>query len=203
MISYDNCNIKLDWHIPQSAIEWRNDPLIFKTCRQYTLLDNKSHDRWLENINSPDKKMFSIFLQLNHDGIYVNEYIGVCGLTNINYQSRHAEISLYIIPKYQGNGYAKETLYTLCKHGFEDFNLNKIWGECFNNNLKSLLLFKKLGFVASSGHIQHYFRNGTYIDTTFMTLLQKDWKNVDQVYCRNIGESQTREDQSSGDDSSC
>ena len=68
-----------------------------------------------------------------------------------------------------------KTLFLLCQHGFDDFNLNKLWGEVFNTNVASLLIFKRMGFCPSPGHIQHYFRNGDYINTTFFNMLAPDW----------------------------
>jgi RimJ/RimL family protein N-acetyltransferase len=189
MIFYDT-KIFLSADIPLNARLWRNDRAIFDTCRQFTVIDQNHHLKWMEKISNSSIKMFGIYDKKNEFPL------GVCGFTDINMQARHAEISIYIQKDEQGKGYAKDTLYTLIKHGFEDFNFNKLWGECFNTNLKSIMIFKKLGFIASSGHIQHYFRNGNYIDTTFMTLLEKDFKDVDQVYRRNIGESQSGIDES-------
>ncbi len=178
MIDY-GIDVKLDYDIPLEALEWRNDRKIFDTCRQYTLINKDDHFNWIKSLeNNKSLKMFSI--------VYLNKYVGVCGLTNINWQARHAEISLYIDSCERGKNLGIKTLFLLCEHGFKDFNLNKLWGEVFNNNIASLKIFKRLGFIATPGHIQHYYRNGQYIDTTFMSILASDWEHINLI--KNIKE---------------
>ena len=176
MIDY-GYGISLGHVISPFALEWRNCPEVFATCRQFTLLSDKSHQQWLDRIaTDPSCKMFSI-----HSEEYHNIPVGVGGLTNICWQARHAEVSLYIAPSYQGKKLSFKALATICRHGFEDFNLNKLWGEIFNNNIKSIKIFTRLGFVPSPGHIQHYFREGKYIDTTFVSLLAQDWFSTQEM----------------------
>jgi RimJ/RimL family protein N-acetyltransferase len=181
VINYTNLiHLKGDLH-KEKTYKWRNDAKVYFTCRQFTLLHPNEHLKWHENLpNDNFNKMFGVINEYGED-------IGVCGFTNISWQARHSEISLYISPEHQKKGYGLATLYTLCRHGFKDFNFNKLWGECFNNNLPSFKIFKTIGFVASPGHIKHYFKNGEYINTTFMTLLQEDFD--DQVYSRSIRQS--------------
>jgi RimJ/RimL family protein N-acetyltransferase len=168
MIDY-SFGVKLGSVIPWEVFFWRNDKIIFDTCRQFTLISKDHHDKWLRKIeNDSSIKMFSV---LSDDG----RVIGVCGLTSIDWQARHAEISLYIAPEFQGKKYAKNTLKTLIKHAFEDFNLNKVWGEIFSTNTKSIHIFKDIGFSITDGHTQHYYRNGEYIDSFIATLLRKDY----------------------------
>lgn len=166
MIFYPGLMVGLTSEIPTQAREWRNQREVFKWCRQNTLLTQNQHDQWMQNLPD-DVKMFGI---VGPSG----EPVGVCGLTNIDNLARHAEFSLYIAPEHQKNGYGFDALVTLFKHGFEDFNLHKIWGETFWNN-PAIKLFQKIGMILTRGHTDHYFKGGEYISTSFITLLREDW----------------------------
>lgn len=158
--------ISLSAEIPALAICWRNNYETWRWCRQYTLLSVEDHNAWLARI-ATDKtiKMFGIF----------NEYeVGVCGLTSIDRLNQSAEFSLYIAPDFRKKGYAKDALQTLCKHGFEDHNLNRIWGEVFDGN-PALGMFEKLGFQREGTLKQAYFRNGKFIDAHRIALLRENF----------------------------
>ncbi len=157
---------------------WRNDYNIYRWCRQNTLLSDSDHFAWIESLKGNKRdKMYSI-----HNENY--EFIGVCGLTNIDYIARHAEFSLYIGPEYQGQGHAGRALFSLIKHGFDCFNMNKIWGETFHGN-KAGNLFTKVGFEIMDGHYQHYFKDGMYIDTKFYYMFSRDfYEKQTEIYER-------------------
>ena len=61
MIDY-GIGIKLDHKIPEQAIDWRNDRKVFDTCRQFTLITQSDHERWMDSLswNDSKNKMFSI-----------------------------------------------------------------------------------------------------------------------------------------------
>ena len=186
MIGY-GLGVFLTGEIPAEAYRWRNDPAIIRWCRQYTLLHPAEQEKWEGSIGlDPHNKMFGIKVK-SIDGM-ASEFIsvGVCGLTNISWIARHAEFSLYIAPEYQSMGFGKRTLYTLCKHGFEDFNLNKIWGESFDGN-PSIKMFESLGFKIGPGHTQHYFKEGRYLNTYFAVMMREDWEKDGKDRCRDFG----------------
>lgn len=177
MISYNKSNIYLSEKIPNEARDWRNQQQIFRWCRQTTLIQELDHLKWLGNHAWNDKnKMFGIYKKELVGGD--DSPLGVCGFTNIDTVARHAEFSLYIAPEHQHQGYGLWGLYLLIRHGFEDFNFNKIWGETFMGN-PAERLFSKLLFKKHPGHVQHYFKCGNYVDTSFFVLLQKEFLEGD------------------------
>ena len=168
MINYDGQSVGLVSEVPPQARGWRNDKNIWKWCRQNSLISEADHAAWLNRISSdPTIKMFGIAL--------INElFIGVCGLTSIDNINQKAEFSLYIAPEKQRLGYGKSALYTLLRHGFEDLNLNCIWGECFDGN-PAIDMFKELGMTVEGTLRQRYFREGHFIDTHIVSILRGDF----------------------------
>lgn len=169
MIKYKN--IYLTGDLPLSlAYKWRNNPSIYKFCRQHTLISPQDHNSYLNNINnsSSNVKLFGI---KSED----KEYIGVCGFTSMEHINRTGEFSLYIAPQYQGKGYAKNIMLALMKVGFNDLNFNRIWGEVFETNNKALNLFYSLGFTKEGELRDSYYKNGRYINSIIISQLKKEY----------------------------
>ena len=168
MIIYNEYQpIRLDADVPEDARYWRNHPSIRKWCRQFTLIDEYQHEAWLEaQSESPSIKMFGVMNR--------TEYIGVCGLTSIDYINRNAEFSLYIEPTAQRKGFGKKALLSLLRHGFEDFGLKRIWGETYEGN-PALKTFTSIGMRKEGTLRSAYFRRGKFIDAYRVAMLDEDW----------------------------
>jgi len=167
MICGDRVSLTAD--IPAQARAWRNQPEVWRWCRQYTLLDAASHAAWLESLaQNPTIKMFGVLNNMEH------EPVGVAGLTSIDRLNQSAEFSLYIAPEFWGRGYGRDALKTLFRHGFMDHNLNRIWGETYDGN-PALSLFKSLGMNHEGTLRQAYFRHGRFIDVHRVSLLRGEF----------------------------
>lgn len=166
MINYGNLPVKLD-SLDRSHLEltfkWRNDPRIFRWCRQNDLLSESDHNNWFER-QSKDPKIKMYVIKNEND-----KPVGVCGLTDIDLINQRAEFSLYIGPEYHGNGYGKEALKLLCHHAFTSYPLNIIWGESFDGN-QALKVFEEIGFKKEGIRRDFYFRNGKFINATIFSL---------------------------------
>lgn len=159
-------------------MEWRNDPKIWRWTRQNDLLSPSDHAKWLEKIQSdPTIKMYAIMRDAQSLSISDDlESIGVCGLTSIDLQNRHAEFSLYIAPMHQKQGYAKPSLKTLLYHGFQNMGLKSIWGETFENN-PAQRLFREIGMQEDGKRRQFYFKDGKYWDAILFSILSDEFLN--------------------------
>lgn len=166
--------VRLLADVPEVARDWRNTPSIRKWCRQHTLLDEYDHELWkLGKSESDTIKMFGVANAAN--------YCGVAGLTSIDHMNRNAEFSLYIEPDSQKKGFGRKALLTLLKHGFEDFNLKRIWGETFEGN-PALDMFVDIGMTIEGTQRSTYFRGGRFIDTHIVSMLSDEWfKNCDLI----------------------
>ena len=147
---------------------WRNDPAIYKFCRQYDLITEAQHEGWLEwQATSKDARMYLIRAAQG-------SAVGVCGLTDIDLINRRAEFSLYIEPSNQRSGHAQAALSTLLDHGFKSFGLNCIFGETFAGNVAAKM-FEGLGFTLEGARRDFYFREGRFIDAHLYSILACEW----------------------------
>lgn len=153
---------------PDLLYKWRNNPKIYKWCRQYEPLEKWEHEAWLKSL--PARGDISMYSIIGTDKFIP---IGVCGLTSIDHINRHAEFSLYIGSEYQGSGLGEKALKTLVKHGFDVLNLNHIFGETFEGN-SAALTFKKVGFKHEGTRRGYYYRDGQYIDAHIYSILKDE-----------------------------
>lgn len=153
--------------------EWRNNPDIYKWCRQFEPLNSWDHEKWFESLeHRPDVKMYSI-----RDG---QDNVGACGLTSLDMVNRHAEFSLYIAPALQKKGYGSAALKTLCAHGFLALGLVHIFGETFDGN-PAAKMFESVGFSLEGTRRGFYYRQGEYIDAHLYSVLAGEFRTKWQL----------------------
>jgi RimJ/RimL family protein N-acetyltransferase len=146
---------------------WRNDPRIWKWCRQNDAISWSAHEDWYQKQASDSSiKMYSVF---GPD----DKLVGCAGLTSIDLTNRRAEFSLYVDPNTQRDGLGTKTLKTLVLHGFLNLGLNNIWGESFEGN-PAISLFEKLNFKQEGMRRSFYFRNGRFIHAYLYSLLHSE-----------------------------
>lgn len=147
---------------------WRNNPAIYRWCRQNDLISEIDQENWYERQNDdPGVKMYGIKKPSG-------ELVGVCGFTGIDWIARKAEFSLYIAPEYQNQGFGRIALEQLLELGFRGFNFHLIWGEVIEGN-HAMLLFRALGFIDEGIRRDFYFKDGDYQNATIISLRRQEW----------------------------
>ena len=68
----------------------------------------------------------------------------------------------------------EEVMRLMFDYGFGELNLNKIWGEVYDNN-DALESYKELGFSMDGVSRDSYFIDGKYGNSTIISLLQDEW----------------------------
>lgn len=161
---------------------WRNNPLVWKWCRQNDVISQSDQEKWFETqASDPSVKMYGV---CDHREML----LGVCGLTSIDHWNRRAEFSLYIAPEHQRKGYAKPALWTLLKKGFLDLGLNCIWGETFHGN-HAVRVFEDVGMKKEGRRREFYYREGRFIDCDLYSMVRSDFDYL--LYDRDQGGNQT------------
>lgn len=148
---------------------WRNQPAVYKWCRQNDLISDVDQKSWYEKIKKdPSIKMYLVKFQ--------GDSVGVCGFTSIDPYNRRAEFSLYIKPDMHGLGLGRKALMTLLDHGYRNLGFNLIWGESFEGN-PAVKLFDSLGFQREGVRRSFYFKNGKFIDAHLFSMEATEWKH--------------------------
>lgn len=158
-----------DWDL-KYLFEWRNDPAIYKWCRQFAPLHFQDHCDWLEKQRvDPKIEMFAMDVD--------DKLVGVCGLTDIDMVNRRAEFSLYVGPEYWHQGFAKDGLISLFEWGFHSLGLNRIYGESFDGN-RAIKMFEKLGLEHEGTRRDFYYRSGNFVSAHLYSISAADFNRL-------------------------
>jgi RimJ/RimL family protein N-acetyltransferase len=176
LIKYDEFSpVALTSELPSDQRDLRNDPEIWKWCRQYTLINQAEHAAWEESQQKdPTIKMYGIMDYEKYQQKTVSYMVGTGGLTSIDKHNQSAEFSLFIAPEHQREGYGRKALQTLITHGFRDHNLRRIWGESFEGN-PAQKMFEKIGMELDGTLRKSYFLDGKFVDSHIWSILREDW----------------------------
>ncbi len=160
--------------------DWRNDPDIFSRVREYRYLNMENQGAWFDSLRDDRKTiMFGVETSIDFSPMYKNisTLIGVCGLINIDWIGRKAEVSIYIGDKsYRQKGLGVEILNALAKYAFGECNLNRLWAEVYDSNQAGRKLFIKAGYEEEGVLLSHAYKNGHYQNSHIYRMLRDEWQ---------------------------
>jgi hypothetical protein len=154
--------------------DWRNLEKVRKYCREYRWLNMVDQERWFEKAST--NKVNDMFLVLAND-----EPIGVCGLTHINWKDRSAEVSFYLSKTMNSAievAIGIEVYKMFKKKGFDEYNLNRLWGEAYSFNQGGISLALLCGFKEEGVLRQTVFWDGKYFDSVIVSMLAEEYRKA-------------------------
>ena len=112
-------------------------------------------------------------LEVRFDCVFKNNelIIGMGGLSNIAESNENAELYIYMDPLFQGKRLGKKSLIELCKYGFEELGLHKIYLYTFSSNVRANNMYEKVGFIREGYFREHTKKDGCLQDRCFYGLL--------------------------------
>jgi RimJ/RimL family protein N-acetyltransferase len=153
--------------------DWRNISSFRKNFREHKELSLFNQEAWFNRtLSSPNDFMF-VIVDLEN-----NQPIGACGLLYTNWIIRSADFSFYIghDELYIDDKYAYDAAKILIEYGFKDLNLNKIWMELYEYDVKKLDFFKnKFNFHVDGMLRQNAFNDGKYWDSYILSILSSEY----------------------------
>ena len=147
---------------------WRNCDDLRKTFRQFGLLNMLDQERWwTRQTTDPTVAMYGVLAD--------DKLIGVCGLTGIHWTNRTAEISIYVgDPEYRKADVAVVVLRALAGIAFGEFNLHRLWAECYAFNDQMLKVLEMSGFTKEGTLVEHVFWAGKYWNSYIYGLIREE-----------------------------
>ena len=159
-------------------VTWLNDPEV----RQYLLLSyplsQAFEEKWFESMIAQGmaEQVLVIERKLGED----YEPIGNTSFMHVDWVSRSAEIGIFIgEKKVWSQGYGREGMRLMLRHGFNHMNLNRIFLRVIEHNLRGIKAYEHAGFVHEGRLRQDVFREGTYRDVLVMSVLKQEWQDGD------------------------
>lgn len=96
--------------------------------------------------------------------------IGIVDIINFEPKHLRAEIGIVIKDEFRNKGYAKATLFNIREYSLKVLHLHQLYACVDVENERSLRLFEKCGFIASSRLRDWLFDGKTYHDALLMQL---------------------------------
>jgi RimJ/RimL family protein N-acetyltransferase len=97
---------------------------------------------------------------------------------DLNHRDNHATIGYWLGKTYWGRGYATEVLREILRFGFETLKLHRMAGHHFHNNPASGRVLQKAGMKQEGRRVEHFYKNGEYLDIVDYGILAREWQRV-------------------------
>jgi RimJ/RimL family protein N-acetyltransferase len=161
-------------------VEWLNDPDVRRFLSMSMPISQASEEQWFEKMLKRPSEEQSLGIEINARGDW--RLIGNCGLFDLNWRTRSAEVGLFIGDKTCWNkGYGTEVMRLLLHFGFETLNLNRIFLRVDEANKGGIRAYQKAGFIQEGCLRQAVYCDGLYDNLLIMSVLRSDWNPGEQV----------------------
>lgn len=155
-------------------VEWLNDSEVRHYLSMSLPISQASEENWFDNIlkRPPEEQPLAIEIKVGKEW----KLIGNCGIFEINWRVRSAEVGIFIgVKSYWNKGYGTQVMRLLLRYGFGTLNLNRIFLRVDAENLGGIRAYEKAGFIHEARLRQSDFREGKYCDDLIMSVLRSEW----------------------------
>ena len=159
-------------------VAWLNDPEVLQGLSLYMPISTAGEEKWFEGLLSRSDSD-QVFVIEAHQGTEPESWkpIGNVGLHGIEWRVRTAEFGIFIGEKALWNqGYGTDATRLVLRYGFDTLNLNRIYLRVYETNPGAIWAYEKAGFVHEGRMRQAEFKQGSYIDVLYMSVLRSEWK---------------------------
>ncbi len=153
---------------------WLNDPEVRQFLFLNLPLSLAQEEQWYENMQKgrPEEQVLVIEIKTANGW----KPIGNTSFMNVDWVNRLAEVGIFIGEKDRWNqGYGRETMQLMLKHGFETLNLNRVWLRVYEPNQRGIRAYEHAGFQHEGKLRQAIYKDGRYYDVLIMSVLRQEW----------------------------
>ena len=108
------------------------------------------------------------------------EIVAFGGFTSIDKMASKAETYLFASPMFLHRGVGTRAKKLICRFGFEQLGLNKLYFITNEDNFASIRMNEKCGFVLEGRLRQEYTKDGEKKDRLYYGLLREEWEDDDE-----------------------
>ncbi len=128
---------------------------------------------WMRNQPYPSGGVYQFAVETLSDG----RFIGRCGFVQIDRKNRHGEIAIHLGDRRsRGKGLGSDAVRVLCRLGFQELGLHRIWARCFSMNPACMGCLEKCGFRREGVLRQALYRRDAWHDIYVYGLLKEEWE---------------------------
>lgn len=156
-------------------VAWLNDPEVIQFLLINIPMSLDSEEKWYAAMQQrPPAEQVLVIEIATPDGGW--RPIGNTSFMDISWVNRSAEIGIVIGDKSCWNqGYGRDTMRLMLRHGFETLNMNRIFLRVFDFNLRGIKAYERAGFQHEGRQREAIYTAGRYHDVLMMSVIRKDW----------------------------
>ena len=112
-------------------------------------------------------------------GIYGNsdnEFRGACGYNDLSREHKKAEIGLWLLTEYWGQGILKEIMPKVFGIGFNELGLNRIEGFVSSDNVKCKRALEKINFKYEGTMRECEMKDGIALSLDIYAIIKSDYQ---------------------------
>jgi [ribosomal protein S5]-alanine N-acetyltransferase len=113
---------------------------------------------FIEHIASDSR---NLILAIDVEGEAVGS-IGIYPQTDV--YRKNAELGYWLGEIYWGKGIAAEAVHAITKYAYEYYKMHRIYANVFENNIASMRVLEKAGFIQEAKHHKAIIKNGVVMD---------------------------------------
>ena len=151
-----------------TRVEWMNNPLIYSSMHYEVPILLDKTIQWEEKNLTDDKRCDVTILE-------GDEIVAFGGFTSINREIGKAETYLFADPVHLHKGVGTRAKGLMCKYGFENLGLNKLYFITNEDNYASIRVNERCGFQLEGRLRQEYVKDGIKMDRLYFGLLKEEW----------------------------
>ncbi|MFB6191939.1 MAG: GNAT family N-acetyltransferase [Haloarculaceae archaeon] len=102
------------------------------------------------------------------------EVVGWASTALHDERARAAMLAYYVLPGWQGRGYASEAARLLADYAFDELNARRLEAHVLADNPASVRVLEKLGFLEEGRKRDAYYKDGEYRDAVIYGLLAEE-----------------------------
>lgn len=155
------CETDMDFLLELRSNKKTCETIIFEPKNIYQQI------KWFSEIKNAE--YFCVWLGLKR--------IGFIGIFDIHSIHRRGKWTMRIHPDYWRQGYAREAMKVFFNYVFNHLNINKVFGDCFAENMAEVSNLRSAGFKEEGIWKDHYFHNGKYMDSINFAMTKKEYEN--------------------------
>jgi RimJ/RimL family protein N-acetyltransferase len=178
-LTLDQCQKVRLWR--NEALETLRTPYPLTVSQQGTfyrdvVCDRNSPHRYWAIVRTVDNPIQGVVSE--------SDFIGMGGITNIQWENRIGEISLIIDPARRGKGEGGKAVDLLLGNAFNCLNLQTVFGECYKSN-PAWGFWQKLNNAYLTDLPKRKYFDGKYWDSLYFSIDKEDYnaKKSDNTGC--------------------
>lgn len=105
-----------------------------------------------------------------------DDIVGAVTFTEVHESHGVADLSYWILPEHQGEGYGREAVSLILSYGFDELRLHRVRADCYATNEGSIGLLESLGFTREGRFREAAFLDGAHEDVFRYGLLAEEWE---------------------------